>query len=431
MEKSNKSLEEVGFKIFKVAKNELYLSVRHIYLALDKLNLKADRQIELLGTDGKNLYFMPLMSSRLYLERPIMINRAYLHSVLHSLLWHLDYGDRDEYLWDLACDIVVESIIDNLQIKNLQIVIPPLKEDILNKIVQSVKVFSASNIYRYLVENKPDLAMIERFYKVDDHRYWKRREDEKNEEREETREGWDEISKKIQTELEVYARNIGTEKMRLYQSISDRNRKRVSYEDFLRKFRHPVEEITLDLDNFDYGLYSYGIRLYGNIPLIEELEYKNTEKIRNFIIAIDTSGSVSNEMISEFLSRTVEIFSEEKNDYSKSELCTIIQCDNQIQEVMEIRNREELLEYAKNFEIKGRGGTDFRAVFNFIEEEVKNKRMSNPKGLLYLTDGYGTYPKEEPSYETVFIFSERDLDENSPYYSNSFPKWAKKLAIDI
>ena len=41
------------------------------------------------------------------------------------------------------------------------------------------------------------------------------------------------------------------------------------------------------------GYYAYGLSLYGNMPLIEPLETRETYKIRNFVIVLDTSYSVS------------------------------------------------------------------------------------------------------------------------------------------
>ncbi len=43
----------------------------------------------------------------------------------------------------------------------------------------------------------------------------------------------------------------------------------VDYRAFLRRFAAPREVLAADEDAFDYGFYSYGLRLYGNMPLVE------------------------------------------------------------------------------------------------------------------------------------------------------------------
>ena len=49
-------------------------------------------------------------------------------------------------------------------------------------------------------------------------------------------------------------------------------------------------------------------------------------------------------------------------------------------------------------QIVGSGGTDFRPVFNFIEDE-----LSDTKLLLYFTDLDGRFPSEMPNYDVKWI----------------------------
>ena len=51
-------------------------------------------------------------------------------------------------------------------------------------------------------------------------------------------------------------------------------------------------------------------------------------------------------------------------------------------------------------------------------------QLSHLRGLLYFTDGYGTFPAKKPSYETAFIFMKSD------YQDVDVPPWAIKLIID-
>ena len=51
--------------------------------------------------------------------------------------------------------------------------------------------------------------------------------------------------------------------------------------------------MTVDPDSFDYNFYSYGLSLYGNMPLIEPQEWKEVQKVEEFVIVIDTSMSCS------------------------------------------------------------------------------------------------------------------------------------------
>lgn len=73
--------------------------------------------------------------------------------------------------------------------------------------------------------------------------------------------------------------------------------------------------------------------------------------------------------------------------------------------------------------IQGRGGTDFRPVFEFIRKEKAKRELRNLKALIYFTDGDGIYPREKPDYETAFVFVKKT--ENMRFV----PNWAYKLVI--
>lgn len=74
-------------------------------------------------------------------------------------------------------------------------------------------------------------------------------------------------------------------------------------------------------------------------------------------------------------------------------------------------------------QIKGLGGTDFRPVFEKVDELVKNKEFTNLKGLIYFTDGYGEFPAQKPGYDAAFVFI--DDEYNNP----EVPPWAIKLVL--
>ena len=82
--------------------------------------------------------------------------------------------------------------------------------------------------------------------------------------------------------------------------------------EFLRKFAVFHEELAVDDDSFDYNFYTYGLRLYGNMPLIEPLESKEVKKIEEFVIVIDTSMSCSGELVQRFLEETYGLFYKNK-----------------------------------------------------------------------------------------------------------------------
>ena len=148
-------------------------------------------------------------------------------------------------------------------------------------------------------------------------------------------------------------------------------------------------------DEFDYIFYTYGMDLYGKMPLIEPLEYKEVRHIREFVIAIDTSGSVQGDTVQRFLNKTWNILKQQESFSSRINL-HIIQCDAEIQEDRKITAPEEIDEYIKTMRLRGFGGTDFRPVFEYVDKLCREKEFAHLGGLIYFTDGYGTFPEKQP-----------------------------------
>ena len=200
------------------------------------------------------------------------------------------------------------------------------------------------------------------------------------------------------------------------------NRETYDYSEFLRKFAALGEELKVNDDEFDYIFYTYGLNLYGNLPLIEPLEYQEVKRVREFVIIIDTSGSTSGELVQKFVQKTYNVL-KQKESFSQKVNLHIIQCDEEIQEDKKISTEKELDRYLEEMEIKGQGGTDFRPAFAYVDELVKNHEFKNLKGVIYFTDGFGEFPEKKPDYETAFVY----LEEN--YQNPEVPPWAIKLIL--
>ena len=181
--------------------------------------------------------------------------------------------------------------------------------------------------------------------------------------------------------------------------------------------------MELDLDSFDPVAYHYGLEHYGNLPFIEPPETREGNRLEELVIAIDTSGSCKKETVAKFLGETRSILEEKENFFSKWNVC-LIQCDSFVQDVTMIHSPKEWEAYREAVTIKGRGGTDFRPVFEKVEELRKNHVFRNLKALIYFTDGDGIYPERKPDYETAFVFVRKTEK------MDLVPKWAKKLLTE-
>ena len=145
------------------------------------------------------------------------------------------------------------------------------------------------------------------------------------------------------------------------------NRERYDYRQFLRRFSVLKEEIEVDPDSFDPIFYTYGMSLYGNMPLMEPLESKEVFRIENFVIVIDTSMSCSGELVRRFLEETYDVLSESETYFRKIRI-HILQCDDRVQADVVIESAEDLKAYMDRFQVMGFGGTDFRPAFEYVNE---------------------------------------------------------------
>ena len=145
------SFVQIGMEILRVARNELYLNMRFLDVALSNLRFVPDGQIRGLGTDGNNLYFQPDGVVALFRKGRPVINRAYLHSIVHCLFCHLwNRKDRDAEYWNLACDIAAESIIDDLYLKAVHVPKRQVRREYYRKLKERGGVVTAERVYRSL-----------------------------------------------------------------------------------------------------------------------------------------------------------------------------------------------------------------------------------------------------------------------------------------
>ena len=470
---THENLKQFGDRIMLEARNELFLAMRFLGRALDSLPPEMDLSTQTVGTDARTLHYNPNFVFQLFLESPQKLDRLYLHSILHCLFRHMFKSDEypDKALWDLSCDIQAESVLDTMDVDLILRPAYPFREEWYERLKAECKVLTAERIYHYFSMNKPDLdtqqMLIMEFCK-DDHQFWKRMEDEKKknpdapepplpeepipspndgEEGEKTEqktnakviseedmdrlsEDWRDNAERLETELETFGKEASEELGSLSLVLSVQNRKETDFREFLRNLMVVREETHIDPDSFDYAYYNYGMEMYGNMPLIEENEFRETRKIEDLVIAIDTSASTRDgkmksreSLVQAFLNQTVAML-RNRSRFFETFHVHIITCDDQVQQDITLRKIEDIEKYAESFTLEGGYGTDFRPVFSYVEELRRSGALPHMRGLLYFTDGYGPYPEAMTPYDTAFVFpADVDIDDKSA------PDWALKLYL--
>lgn len=424
-EQKQEQIEQIGTQILILSRNELYMRMRFLDVALSSFVYTMDTSVSLMATDGWNLYFHPGELGGLYRKNRIEVNRAYLHLVLHCIFRHIiKRNGREKMLWNLACDIVTESVVDEWDVRCIRRGRSWLRRETYRKLREEMKVLTAEKVYHSLERwkmSERDMMRLIAEFTVDDHRYWA--EDDEQDRKSEMNQKWQDISEQMQTDMETFSQEASADAGHFLEQIRVENKERYDYREFLRKFAVLKEEMTVDEDSFDYVFYSYGLRLYGNMPLIEPQEWKEVSKVEEFVIVIDTSMSCSGELVKAFLEETYGILSENDSFFRKVNI-HIIQCDEKVQTDQKITCSEELREYMEHLDLVGEGGTDFRPAFEYINKMIENHQFSRLKGVIYFTDGQGIFPKKMPPYETAFVFMREEAEEVK------VPAWAIKLVVE-
>lgn len=417
----NSKISELAKEILKLAHDGILINMRFLDTALSRLGLEEKFGMGAFAYDGATLYYDPVLLLVRYKAEPHFAVRLYLHTLLHCIFYHgfkTDKLERD--YWDLASDIAVESTILDMDLHLAGLTSDGLLRTRLDILKKQAKGLSAEKIYRHFRIEPPSSKAVDKWRKLchyDEHIYW-----DKKEELELSQNEWRKVSERIRADLKSFSKDKNNAES-IEENLREAVRERYDYSDFLRRFMVMGESLQVSEDEFDYIYYTYGLSHYGNMPLVEPLEYKDANKIKDFVIAIDTSASCRGELVHAFLEKTYQIMQDSENFFKKINV-HIIQCDNEVQSDTRITDREDFDKFLTSGKLRGFGSTDFRPVFQYVDRLLKAGEFTSLKGLIYFTDGYGIYPEQMPDYDTAFVF----LDDNGD--APNVPPWAIKIVLE-
>lgn len=408
-------------KVMGLARDSILVNMRFLDTALSSLKPIPQRGIGGFASQGTAIYYDPVFLLKKYKEEPAFAVRMYLHILFHMIFYHSFRFDKvDSEAWSLAADMAAEAAVLELGLAGGSLARDEEAGRKLAYIKEEIHSLTAEKIYRYLRNfqvGERERAELGRLFFMDSHRLWT-----PSQELTISAEQWKKLSERIQADLKSFsAGKSKSESMEksLLEAVKDRH----SYAELLRKFMVMNEDMQVNDEEFDYIYYTYGLSQYGNMPLVEPLEYKDSRKVREFVIAIDTSASCRGEVVRSFLKETYGILSGEENFFRKMNV-HIIQCDHQVQRDTRITSRDDLDFFLSHEKLTGFGSTDFRPVFAYVDELIRAGEFENLKGMLYFTDGYGVYPKAMPPYQVMFVFP--DNGDEGP----QVPPWAVKVLME-
>lgn len=385
-------------------------------------------RIKGMGTDGLTLYYDPDFVLRQGREETM---KQIMHIMLHGVLGHFEIKDNYEQksIRDLMMDLQVDYLLSRMGG-----VFSGRKQYGWNRLDDFVQGdYSMSSYYRLVAKDEvhSGLSHYHHGLQVDDHSMWD--EDIGKEHRKKVLELWGEIQQVVLGEKKgdgnelvfLMGTFMGKEKGDGKEVFGIGKGSGRNYKELLEELFRPKEICREEPDSIDNMFYSYGLALYGDVPLIEPLEITERPALHTLAIAVDVSGScVQEEIMEKFWGETYVCISQIKAQQTEGEVL-ILQCDMEIQKEQRI-DLTEFREKPVRIAVKGCGGTSFVPVFERLKElEEEDMKVD---ALIYLTDGEGKYPKDKPDYPVYFVMRQEDMA--SWFVKEQMPEWINRICLE-
>lgn len=331
-------------------------------------------------------FFQPLTDA----ERVAVLE----HECLHLVFLHQFRGrDKQWPLYNIAADLAINQLIDHLpasattvevmnaKFKNLNLIKGKSAEyyyDALHKYMKGFKI--TQNGDGSITVTRPDGSETT-IKPMDSHQPWNKNED-----------GTENSNDGSLTSLDVEVIKHAVKEA--YESSNARAQGSLPsgvIEALNELFKAPTIPWTRLLKqwvgNHVKGKSKYTWKNLNRRFTSEDFKGKTRTRMLRIAAAIDTSGSISQDIFNEFFSELKGIQHAYKSKF------TIMEVDAEVQKVY------ELTPYSSpDRNLKGRGGTSFIPAFEYIKEHSLNIDL-----LIYFTDMMGSFPEQSPSYPTLWV----------------------------
>lgn len=400
---------EAAVEIASAAANRLCLDMRFLTMAVLSLDRRIVPGSGAPSCDGETIVFHADSVVSDYRRDPNLVTRQLAHCVIHCILGHTG-SDRPERL--LAQDMIAEYVLDTLDSPHVSV---QGRDD---------RLYACEKYFRMAGAPAPDLVAgalegLSEWQRCSYTRLFER--DDGGALPASDSAEWRELAQQAMAEVEGFVRRTDGTTDAFVSILRIRNRRRYDYRAFLRKFMTRSTSVLESMEEFDPIYYTYGLQNYGNIPLLDSLESSDSRRVEEFVIAIDTSGSTMRGPVMSFLEEAYTVL--RQSNVGRGVNLHIIQCDEVVRTDDVVRSEGDLRRLMSDFELVGGKGTDFRPVFGYVDGLIDEGEFEDLKGLMYFTDGMGTYPERRPRYDTAFVFCD------DGHLEHEVPPWAMRLVI--
>ena len=345
--------------------------------------IETTKKLPTAATDGRKIFFNEEFLNSLSSKEQ---NALMLHEVLHMALLHVTRRqNRDPHIWNIAADIVVNDLIE----RNTSF---PLPQGAITDTRFQDK--SVEYIYEALLKSEKKYKLV--INDILQPGNSEQNEGDTNLSEPLSQEETDEIESFWKDKMEILKNSSehnlsngkGSLPAGIEQEISTILEPEVDWRHALWKY---VGKTPADFDDLDRRFIYKG--LYLESLLTEAVEVS---------VCIDTSGSVSDELLMQFTGELKGILRSYPNVK-----CSLFFADTDLAGPYEIDRIEQMPKAI------GRGGTSFVPFFDYLKKHgEENSLLGNNKLSIYFTDGYGDFPQQEPDNPTMWLVCKDGLETN-------------------
>ena len=361
-----------------------------------RLKMVEDPSIETASCDGTSIRYNPKFVSKLSLSK---VQGLIAHEVMHpAFLHHTRRGSRDKKKWNIACDYAINTILHNagFDLPNGAYLNPAYNG------------MTAEHIYTLLPDDPNDgngngngQGQGSGGQDSNDPGGDGGVDDSPNSQNgggSQSQQNHEEAEWKVAVAQAAHvAKQTGHLPGDIERMMEELFEPVLPWRSILRRFM--TEKLN---DDFSWKR--------GNRRFIAQGLYLpsrlSDDAMGEIVVVIDTSGSISEKELTEFGSEIKGIVDEVRPSKVR-----VIYCDSRIAHIDEFGPNDDL-----QFAAHGGGGTDFRPPFKWLEEN-----QIVPRALVYLTDGYGPFPEQEPDFPTLFAINNHDV----------IPPWGEHLILEV
>ena len=354
-----------------IARAKTHLMLRQPFFGSLAMSLPfiEDSEIPTMCTDGKSVRFNPEFVGQYTIEE---IEGVIAHEVMHVALQHpLRIGERDHEVWNMATDYAINQIVidSGLQLPEKRL------------LDEQFRGMSAEAIYPRLLQDTP-----------------------------EPEDGWsfgeivtptnDDGTGMSEADIEALSADIGVKVLQAHATAKMQGKLPAGVDGLIEEISKPKVDWRDKLRTFiggdqpdDYTWRRPNRKFYGTYGIyMPSVDHYGAGHV---VIGVDTSGSVSDAELSQFLG---EINAVAEDMQPKS--VTVIGCDSSIQSVTEYGQGESI----ETLNSTGRGGTAVSPVFDLVEE-----RGLECDSFIYFTDLHvWDFPDTAPEYPVLWVSTDAD-----------------------